>query len=55
MRIRLTIHTDKLLLALKCLNAAKELDPENPRVHENAIVFRHHRKSPPPDAIKLLN
>ena len=44
-QIQLTLSPDKPLLALKCLNAAKELDAEHPGVHENSTVFRHHRKS----------
>ncbi|KAF2279639.1 N-alpha-acetyltransferas-like protein 15 [Westerdykella ornata] len=30
----------KYLLALKCLNAARAIDPENPKLHEQAIRFR---------------
>jgi peptide alpha-N-acetyltransferase len=30
----------KYLQALKCLNAAHALDPENPKVHEQAVRFR---------------
>lgn len=37
---------EKYLLALKCLNAARELDPENPKLHEQAIRFHRACKSP---------
>ena len=32
---------DKYILALKCLKAALELDPESPKVHEQVIAFQH--------------
>ncbi|ORY57440.1 NMDA receptor-regulated protein 1-domain-containing protein [Pseudomassariella vexata] len=32
---------EKYILALRCLNAALALDPEHPRVHEQAVGFRH--------------
>ncbi|KAF1968332.1 NMDA receptor-regulated protein 1 [Bimuria novae-zelandiae CBS 107.79] len=36
------LRRNKLLLTLKCLNAARELDAEDPGVHENGILFRRH-------------
>ena len=31
---------DKYLLALKCLQAAPEIDAENPKLHEQSVRFR---------------
>lgn len=39
---KVQLRRNKALLALKCLNAAKELDPEHAGVHENTIVFRQY-------------
>ncbi|KAL1607770.1 hypothetical protein SLS60_002706 [Paraconiothyrium brasiliense] len=36
------LRRNKLVLALKCLKAAQELDPENPEVKENATALRQH-------------
>lgn len=36
------LKRNKVLLALKCLLAAKELEPEHPTVHENALLLRMH-------------
>ncbi|KAI8936264.1 hypothetical protein NX059_006686 [Plenodomus lindquistii] len=34
------LRKKKYLLALKCLEAARELDPENPKLHEQSVRFR---------------
>ncbi|KAL1604637.1 hypothetical protein SLS59_003832 [Nothophoma quercina] len=34
------LRNKKYLLALKCLNAAQELDPENPKAHEQSVRLR---------------
>jgi tetratricopeptide (TPR) repeat protein len=34
------LRSKKYLLALKCLSAARELDPENPKAHEQSVRFR---------------
>lgn len=39
------LRNKKYLLALKCLNAAQELDPENPKAHEQSVRLRQARKS----------
>ena len=38
------IFTDKHLLALKCLQSAREIDAENPKLHEQSVRFRQARK-----------
>jgi tetratricopeptide (TPR) repeat protein len=35
--------SEKYLLALKCLEAAREVDPEDPTVHEQSVRFRQTR------------
>jgi hypothetical protein len=42
---QLTGLADKLLLALKCLNAANQIDRTHPGLHERLIRFRKARKS----------
>lgn len=34
------LRKNKYLLALKCLQAAREIDPENPKLHEQSVRFR---------------
>ncbi|KAF2856293.1 N-alpha-acetyltransferas-like protein 15 [Plenodomus tracheiphilus IPT5] len=34
------LRKKKYLLALKCLEAAREIDPENPKLHEQSVRFR---------------
>ncbi|KAF2638010.1 N-alpha-acetyltransferas-like protein 15 [Massarina eburnea CBS 473.64] len=36
------LRREKPLLALKCILDTKDLDPEHPSVHKNAVLFRHH-------------
>ncbi|CAI6334236.1 unnamed protein product [Periconia digitata] len=48
------LRRGKPLLAFKCLQAAKELDPSHPSVHKNAILLRNHLnnlKEPLPEPI----
>ena len=42
------LRTEKYLLAAKCLQAARELDPENAAAHEQSVRLRLARKSPNP-------
>jgi tetratricopeptide (TPR) repeat protein len=42
-KIHTNTTTDKHLLALKCLQSAREIDPENPKLHEQSIRFRQAR------------
>lgn len=39
------LRSKKYLLALKCLQAARELDAENPKAHEQSVRLRQARKS----------
>ncbi|KEY69841.1 hypothetical protein S7711_08981 [Stachybotrys chartarum IBT 7711] len=39
------LRRKKYLLALRCLNAARAIDPQHPRVHEQTVQFRHTLKS----------
>jgi hypothetical protein len=41
----LTSRLEKYLLALKCLEAAREVDPEDPTLHEQSVRFRQTRPS----------
>ncbi|KAE8851666.1 hypothetical protein PTNB73_00682 [Pyrenophora teres f. teres] len=40
------IRRNKYLLALKCLQAAREIDPENPKLHEQSVRFRQALTKP---------
>jgi hypothetical protein len=40
----LTTPTEKILLALKCLQAAYQINPAHPGLHERLIRFRKTRK-----------
>ncbi|KAF5851366.1 hypothetical protein GGP41_004200 [Bipolaris sorokiniana] len=40
------IRRNKYLLALKCLQAAREIDPENPKLHEQSVRFRQAISKP---------
>ncbi|KAI2487514.1 NMDA receptor-regulated protein 1 [Pyrenophora tritici-repentis] len=40
------IRRNKYLLALKCLQAAQEIDPENPKLHEQSVRFRQALTKP---------
>ncbi|KAH7310418.1 NMDA receptor-regulated protein 1-domain-containing protein [Stachybotrys elegans] len=35
------IRRKKYVLALRCFNAARAVDPEHPRLHEQAVIFRN--------------
>jgi peptide alpha-N-acetyltransferase len=52
------LYIGKFVLALACLNAAASLDPKSPRVHEQAIAFRHmlnNTKDLPPKVQEVLS
>lgn len=36
----LILDAEKYVLALRCLNAASAIDPDSPKVHEQAVAFR---------------
>ncbi|CAM1507409.1 Fc.00g070500.m01.CDS01 [Cosmosporella sp. VM-42] len=38
------LRRKKYILALKCLKAALELDPQSPKVHEQVVAFQHALK-----------
>ncbi|OAG22220.1 TPR-like protein [Alternaria alternata] len=40
------LRRNKFLLALKCLQAAREIDPENPKLHEQSVRFRQALAKP---------
>jgi len=47
-------HSDKYLLALKCLQSAREIDPENPKLHEQSVRFRQASKLHPECLVTLI-
>ncbi|KAI4912693.1 hypothetical protein J4E90_006099 [Alternaria incomplexa] len=40
------LRRNKYLLALKCLQSAREIDPENPKLHEQSVRFRQAISKP---------
>jgi hypothetical protein len=50
----INVLPDKYLLALKCLQAAREMDPENPKLHEQSVRFRQASMSTIPPLSGVL-